>query len=135
VVGMFNEGGLVGGMGRLDRGDDGLVYDGYARMMLRQLVAGDVAGALEGVEPVFYFTPGLRYLRAAEHLMFGESYLGYLSLILLLPFLVFALFGRFLPLTWAIALTLVFAAVPVGVLFGSGLVPYVELAARGLAGP
>ena len=41
------------------------------------------AAALEGSEPVFYFTPGLRYLRAAEHLIFGESYLGYLSLMLL----------------------------------------------------
>jgi hypothetical protein len=104
-------------------------------MMLRQLIAGDVAGALKGVEPVFYFTPGLRYLRAAEHLIFGESYLGYLSLVLILPFLVFALFRRFLPLTWALALTLVFAAVPVGALFGSSLVQYVKWAARGFADP
>src|SRR5262249_42682065 len=104
----------------------------YARMMLRQLVAGDVAGALQGVEPVFYFTPGMRYLRAAEHLIFGESYLGYLSLVLVLPFLLFALFRRFLPLTWALALTLVFAAVPVGVFFRSRPVQYIKKAARGL---
>jgi len=84
---------------------------------------------------VFYFTPGMRYLRAAEHLIFGESYLGYLSLILLLPFLVFALFRRFLPLTWAVALTFIFAAVPVGVLFGSSLVQYIKWAARGFADP
>src|SRR5262249_57310052 len=88
-----------------------------------------------GVEPVFYFTPGLRYLRVAEHLIFGESYLGYLSLVSLLPFLVFALFRRFLPLRWALALTLVFAAVPVGALFGSRLVQYVKWAARGFADP
>ncbi len=112
VVAMFNDASFLGGVRPFDSGDDGLVYDGYARMMLRQLIAGDVAGALKGVEPVFYFTPGLRYLRAAEHLIFGESYLGYLSLVLLLPFLVFALFRRFLPLRWALALTLVFAAVP-----------------------
>jgi len=135
LVAMFNDASFLGGMRPFDSGDDGLVYDGYARMMLRQLVAGDVAGALEGVEPVFYFTPGLRYLRAAEHWIFGESYLGYLSLILLLPFLVFALFRRFLPLTWALALTLVFAAVPVGVLFGSSLVQYIKWAARGFADP
>ena len=135
LVAMFNDASFLGGMRPFDSGDDGLVYDGYARMMLRQLVAGDVAGALEGVEPVFYFTPGLRYLRAAEHLIFGESYLGYLSLILLLPFLVFALFRRFLPLTWALALTLVFAAIPVGVLFGSSLVQYIKWAARGFADP
>src|SRR6266700_5819591 len=135
IIAMFNDLSFLGGVRPFDSGDDGLVYDGYARMMLRQLIAGDVAGALKGVEPVFYFTPGLRYLRAAEHLIFGESYLGYLSLVLLLPFLVFALFRRFLPLRWALALTLVFAAVPVGVLFGSSLVQYVKWAARGFADP
>jgi hypothetical protein len=135
VVAMFNDVSFLGGVRPFDSGDDGLVYDGYARMMLRQLIAGDVAGALKGVEPVFYFTPGLRYVRVAEHLIFGESYLGYLSLVLLLPFLVFALFRRFLPLRWVLALTLVFAAVPVGVLFGSSLVQYVKWAARGFADP
>src|SRR5258707_6698537 len=103
--------------------------------MIQQLLAGDIAGVLEGSEPVFYFTPGLRYLRAVEHLIFGESYLGYLSLILLLPFLAFAMFRRFLPLRWALALTLVFAAVPIGVVFGSSLVQYVKWAARGFADP
>src|SRR5262249_58634794 len=71
----------------------------------------------------------------AEHLIFGESYPGYLWLVSLLPFLVFALFRRFLPLRWALALTLVFAAVPVGALFGSSLVQYVKWAARGFADP
>ena len=104
-------------------------------VMLRQLMAGDIAAAFEGSEPVFYFTPGLRYLRAAEHLIFGESYLCYLSLMLLLPFLAFAMFRRFLPLRWALALTLVFAAVPIGVVFGSSLVQYVKWAARGFADP
>jgi hypothetical protein len=135
LVTMFNDASFLGGVRPFDSGDDGLVYDGYARMMLRQLLAGDVAGALKGVEPVFYFTPGMRYLRAAEHVIFGESYLGYLSLVLILPFLVFALFRRFLPLRWALALTLIFAAVPVGVFFGSSLVQYVKWAARGFADP
>ena len=131
----FNDASFLGGVRPFDSGDDGLVYDGYARVMLRQLMAGDIAAALEGSEPVFYFTPGLRYLRAAEHLIFGESYLGYLSLMLLLPFLAFAMFRRFLPLRWALALTLVFAAVPIGVVFGSSLVQYVKWAARGFADP
>ncbi|TMJ92006.1 MAG: hypothetical protein E6G76_01680 [Alphaproteobacteria bacterium] len=135
LVALLNDASFIGGVRPFDSGDDGLVYDGYARIMLRQLVAGDIAGALEGVEPVFYFTPGLRYLRAAEHVVFGESYLGYLSLILLLPFLVFALFRRFVPLAWALALTAIFAAIPVGVGFGSSLVQYVKWASRGFADP
>jgi len=135
LVALFNDASFLGGVRPFDSGDDGLVYDGYARVILTRLVAGDLAGALQGGEAVFYFTPGMRYLRAAEHVFFGESYLGYLSLILLLPFLVFALFRRFLPLTWAIALTLIFAAIPVGVGFGSSLVQYVKWAARGFADP
>jgi hypothetical protein len=84
---------------------------------------------------VFYFTPGLRYLRAVEHLVFGETYLGYLALMLVLPFLVFAMFRRFVPLRWALASTLIFVAVPIGMLFGSSLVQYVKWAARGFADP
>src|SRR2546430_1117957 len=128
LVALFNDASFIGGMRPFDSGDDGLVYDGYARDILRRLVAGDVAGALQGGEAVFYFTPGLRYLRAAEHIFFGETYLGYLSLILLLPFLVFALTRRFVPLTCAIALTLIFAAIPVGVGFGSRLLQHAKLA-------
>src|SRR3954453_11844120 len=135
IVAFFNDASFLGGVRPFDSGDDGLVYDGYARVMLRQFLAGDITGALEGSEPVFYFTPGLRYLRAVEHLIFGESYLGYLSLMLLLPFLAFAMFRRFLPWRWVLALTLVFAAVPIGVVFGSSLVQYVKWAARGFADP
>jgi hypothetical protein len=135
LVTLLNDASFIGGVRPFDSGDDGLVYDGYARIMLRQLVAGDIVGALEGVEPVFYFTPGLRYLRAAEHVVFGETYLGYLSLLLLLPFLAFALFRRFLPLAWALALTVIFAAIPIGVGFGSSLVQYVKWASRGFADP
>jgi hypothetical protein len=135
AVVFLNDASFLGGVRPFDSGDDGLVYDGFARVMLRRLLAGDIAGALEGGEKVFYFTPGMRYLRVVEHLVFGETYLGYLSLILLLPFLVLALFRRFLPLAWALMLTLIFAAVPVGVVFGSSLVQYVKWAARGFADP
>jgi hypothetical protein len=135
LVAFLNDASFLGGVRPFDSGDDGLVYDGYARVILQRLLAGDIVGALEGGEKVFYFTPGLRYLRAAEHLIFGESYLGYLSLVLVLPFLIFALFRRFLPLRWALALIVVFTAIPVGVLFGSSLVQYVKWAARGFADP
>ena len=135
TVAFFNEASFIGGVRPFDGGDDGLVYDGFARSMLRQLLAGDIAGALEGGEKVFYFTPGMRYLRAVEHLIFGETYLGYLSLLLLLPFLVLAMFRRFLPLRWSLAFALIFAAIPIGIVFGSSLVQYVKWAARGFADP
>jgi hypothetical protein len=135
LVAFLNDASFIGGVRPFDSGDDGLVYDGYARAMLQKLVAGDLRGALRGEESVFYFTPGMRYLRAFEHILFGESYLGYLAMMLFLPVLVLAVFWRFLPPRWALALALIFATVPVGVLFGSSLVLYVKWAARGFADP
>jgi hypothetical protein len=99
-------------------------------------MSGDFAGFLEGGESVFYYGgPGLRYFRAIEHIFFGESYLGYLSLVLLFPFLVYRLFRRFLSGDWSLALTFSFVAIPVGAVFGTSFVQYAQLAARGFADP
>ena len=87
-------------------GDDGLVYDGFARDMLRQIVAGDIAEGARGRREDLLFHTGPALFARIEHLIFGETYLGYLSLILLLPFLVFAFFRRFLPTDWAMAMRL-----------------------------
>jgi hypothetical protein len=127
---------FLGGVRPFDGGDDGLFYDGVGRQILQKLLAGDFYDAFEGGEKVFYYGgPGLRYFRAIEHIVFGESYLGYLSLILLLPFLAYGLFRRFLPELWSLTLILLFVAVPVGMLFGTSFAHYVKWAARGFADP
>jgi hypothetical protein len=127
---------FLGGLRPFDAGDDGLWYDGVGRLILQKLLAGDLYGALEGGERVFYYGgPGLRYFRALEHIVFGESYLGYLSIILLLPFLVYRLFRRFLPEQWSLALVLIFVAIPIGVIFGTSFVQYEQWASRGFADP
>jgi hypothetical protein len=136
VVIALNDASFLGGVRPFDGGDDGIFYDNVGRVILQKLLAGDVAGFLEGGEKVFFYGgPGLRYFRAFEHIIFGESYLGYLSLVLLLPFFVFALFKRFLPLDWSLALTIVFVAVPVGIVFGTSFVQYAQWASRGFADP
>lgn len=127
---------FLGGVRPFDGGDDGLFYEGYGRVILEKLLAGDIWGALEGGEKVFYYGgPGLRYFRALEHVIFGDSFLGYLSLILLLPILVLAVFRRFLPEKWALSLALLFVAVPLGMIFGTSFPDYVKWAARGFADP
>ena len=131
VVILANDATLLGGVRLFDGGDDGLVYDGWSRIMAQQLLSGDIVGALKGIEPVFYFTPGSRYLRTAEHLVFGETYFGYVSLLLLLPFLVFYLFRRCFTARAALAIVLIFIAIPVGALFGSTFYLYVKHAAHG----
>lgn len=135
VIGV-DDASFLGGLRPMDGGDDGLFYDSVGRAILQKLLTGDFYGAFEGGEKVFYYGgPGLRYFRALEHIFFGESYLGYLSLILLFPFLVYSLFRRFLPDNWPLALTLLFIAVPVGTLFGTSLVQYERWASRGFADP
>jgi len=132
----IDDGSFLGGLRPLDGGDDGLFYDGNGRMILVKLLAGDIWGALEGGEKVFYYGgPGLRYFRALEHIVFGETFLGYLSLVLAFPFFVWGLFRRFLPERWALALVLLFVAVPVSTLFGTSFVQYEKWAARGFADP
>jgi hypothetical protein len=95
---------FVGGLRPLDGGADGLYYQGAGRQIAQYLAAGDFAKALEGGEAVFYYGgPGLRYFRALEMFIFGDTNLGYLSLVLLLPVVAFALYRRFLPTRWALA--------------------------------
>jgi hypothetical protein len=124
---------FIGGLRPLDAGDDGMTYESYARNMIRALLGGDITGVLRGNEPIYYFTPGFRYISMVGHLVFGETYLGYLSLVLALPFLVFALFRRFVPESWARVVVLGFVATPLGALFGSAFLYYVKWAARGFA--
>jgi len=132
----FRDVGFLGGVRPFDRGDDGLFYEGVGREILQYLLQGDYLNFLIGSEKVFYYGgPGLRYFRAFEHILFGDSFLGYLSLILLMPFLVYALFRRFLTDLWALALTLIFIAIPIGELFGTTFFDYAQWAERGFADP
>ena len=129
---------FLGGVRPFDGGDDGMFYDSVGRDILQKLLAGDWAGFLEGGERVFYYGgPGLRYFRALEHIVFGDSYLGYLSLVLILPLIVLALFRRFLSepqqSPWPLTLALLFVAVPLGVVFGTTFTDYSKWAARGFA--
>jgi len=136
LVVALDDGSFIGGLRPLDGGDDGLFYDGFGRIILQKLLAGDIWGALEGGEKVYYYGgPGLRYFMALQHIVFGETFLGYLSLVLAFPFFVLALFRRFLPERWALALVLLFVAVPVGNLFGTSFILYEKWAARIFADP
>jgi len=126
---------FLGALRPMEGGDDGLFYDGTGRVILQKFLAGDIFGALQGDEDVFYYGgPALRYFRAIEHVIFGETYLGYLSLVLTMPFLVLALFIRFVP-SWAVVLTIIFIAIPLGRLFGTTFIDYARWAFRGFADP
>ncbi len=136
VVIAIDDASFLGGWRPMDGGDDGLFYTGVGREILQHLLAGDIAGALEGREAVFYYGgPALRYLRALEMIVFGDTNLGYLSLILFMPIIVWRLFGRFMtgPLAWRLAL--LFTALPLGDIFGTSFFHYAKWAGRGFADP
>lgn len=136
VVVFCNDASFLGGWRPFEGGDDGLFYESVGRLIVQHLLAGDFARALEGGESVFFYgAPGLRYFRALERFIFGDSFLGYLSLVLVLPFLVFLAFRRFLSVRAALALTFMFLAIPVGALFGTSFFHYAKWAARGFADP
>lgn len=127
---------FLGGVRPFDGGDDGLFYDSVGRNILQYALNGDWYDALRGGESVFWYGgPGLRYMRALDHVIFGETYLGYLSLVLVFPFVLLALFRRFLTERWALLLVLLFVAVPAGALFGTTFVQYAKLASKGFADP
>jgi hypothetical protein len=136
IVIMIDDASFLGGVRPMDGGDDGLFYDGVGRIILQKLLAGNIWSALEGGEKVFYYGgPGLRYFRALEHIVFGESYLGALSLIFLLPIVTYKIFRRFMPERWSLALILLFVAIPIGTLFGTTFVQYVKWSSKGFADP
>ena len=127
---------FIGGWRPMDGGDDGLFYTGTGRAILQHLINGDIAAALTGGEKVYYYGgPGLRYFRALEMLVFGDTNLGYLSLVLLLPIVVLGLFKRFLSDRFAWVLALAFTALPAGEIFGTSFFHYAKWAARGFADP
>jgi hypothetical protein len=128
--------GFIGGWRPMDGGDDGLFYTGVGRTILQHLINGDIVDALQGGENVYYYGgPGLRYFRALEMIVFGDTNFGYLSLVLLMPLIVLGLLRRFLSREFAWRAALVFTAVPIGGIFGTSFFNYAEWAARGFADP
>ena len=136
VVIAIDDMGFIGGWRPMDGGDDGLFYTGVGRQILQHLLAGDIHSALMGGEAVYYYGgPGLRYFRALEMVVFGDTNFGYLSLVLLMPILVWQLFKRFLSETFAWRIALIFTLLPLGEIFGTSFFHYAKWAARGFADP
>jgi hypothetical protein len=120
----------------MDGGDDGLFYTGFGRQILQHLLSGDIRSALIGGEPVYYYGgPGLRYFRALEMIVFGDSNLGYLSIVLPLPILAWRQFARFLSESFAWRMALIFTLLPIGEIFGTSFFEYAKWAGRGFADP
>jgi hypothetical protein len=117
-------------------GSDGIPYESYGHTILERLEAGDLGEALKGVEPSFFFMPGLRYFRALEKAVFGETYLGYLAVLLMTPAVVWCLLRTVVPMAMAAVLWIAFLLpLPVVGRYWWSFASYVDLAQGGLAEP
>ena len=87
-------------------GSDGIIHDGFPYQMLGKWATGDWAGALMSPERVFYFMPGMRYVRFLEMLLFGDAYIFQVCLYLFIPIIFYRFFSVFLTQTIALVLVL-----------------------------
>jgi len=85
---------------------DGIIHDGFPYQMLEKWAAGDWLGALMSPERIFYFMPGMRYVRFFEMLAFGDAYILQVCLYLFMPVIFYRFFSVFLTQTTALVLSL-----------------------------
>lgn len=111
-------------------GDDGLSHESLGRDMARRLMTGDWYEALRGGQTVYWDTPGMRHARAVEKIIFGDTDLGYMALIILLPWFVYLFIHHLAGFKWAILGSSFFLVSPLGSL---SFLQYIQNAKLGYA--
>lgn len=87
-------------------GMDGIIHDGYPYWMLEKWAMKDWGASLMSPEQVFYFMPGMRYVRFSEMLLFGDAYVLQTCLLIFVPIIFYRFFTVFLSRNVSILLTL-----------------------------
>ncbi|MFA4933771.1 MAG: hypothetical protein WC574_05010 [Candidatus Omnitrophota bacterium] len=110
-------------------GEDGVTHETFGRNILNYALSGDWKSVFRGEEDIFWNTPGFRYFRAFEKLLFGDTNLGYLAVVLLLPYVLFGFLTNFISKQWAFCSTLVFLLgfLPFHILDNLGATYYIYL--------
>ena len=94
-------------------GDDGLVHDAWGRAMAMMAGNGHAVAAFEGTEPVYWFTPGTRYVRMLEKLVFGDTNHLFALIVPCVLIVVFYLMRHFIGTRWAWVVTAIVCVLPV----------------------
>jgi hypothetical protein len=113
-------------------GDDGLVHDGWGRMMAMLMMSGHPREALRGAESVYWFTPGMRYFRMVEKIFFGDTNHLYALALACVPVILFHVLQRLVRTSVALAIVALFCVIPFGNL---AFAPYIAYAAAGYGEP
>jgi len=93
-------------------------------------MSGDLKESLKGLEEVYWFTPGMRYFRAVEKVFFGDTNLGYTTLVSLLAWFVYLFIKHFSGFKWGMAGSILFLFSPLGSL---SFLQYIQNAKLGYA--
>ena len=111
-------------------GDDGLSHESMGRSMAQLVMAGRWAQGFRGEQSVYWDTPGMRYARCVEKIVFGDTNLGYAAFVGLLPLFVYLLLRHLVDERWAGAGVAFFLCAPVGSL---SFLQYIQNAKLGYA--
>lgn len=104
-------------------GEDGLTHQTLGRNIFKYAIEGKWLDALMGCEEVYWNTPGFRYFRAFEKLIFGDTNYGYLTVVLFLPYIFFGFLSQFISKNWSMVFSLIFliGVAPFNILQNLGL--------------
>jgi hypothetical protein len=116
-------------------GNDGLVHESFGFDISQALRDGRYADALRGGEKIFYFMPGLRYLKALEDLLFGDTNFGVLLCTMFVPIFLYFLLRRLFPLRWSVCLIVIFLFTPLFERLGFAQYLYVKEMIKGFPEP
>jgi hypothetical protein len=117
--------------------NDGLNYDRMGRLLARLFVEGNFSEFLRGQEMVFKLMPGMRYFRAFEKLIFGDTNIGQFFVMALLPLALYQVLRLLMTKRSAIeaACFFIFARTDISTELFCDRASYASLAMRGLGEP
>lgn len=93
--------------------DGGLAYEVHGRTMAMLAGSGRIVEAMQGVEPVFGATPGTRYVRMVEKLVFGDTNHLLALMLAAVPIVVFYMMRHFVGALPAWTVTAAFLLLPI----------------------
>jgi hypothetical protein len=116
-------------------GNDGLVHESFGYHIARAVRDGNWTDALRGGERVYYFMPGLRYFRALEDFLFGDTSYGVVLCTMFIPVFLYFFLRRLLPFRLSVALICLFLLTPLLERFGFAHFLYVKEMIKGFPEP
>jgi 2-polyprenyl-3-methyl-5-hydroxy-6-metoxy-1,4-benzoquinol methylase len=126
---------VLSGFRTQDGGNDGLTHESLGFGISQAAARGDFWHAFQGGEDVFFYMPGMRYLRGLEDFLFGSTSFGVVLCTMFVPIFLYFLMRKLLPLRWSVVLIVTFLFIPLFERFGFAQFLYVREMCKGFPEP